>query len=594
MFLATTAHQDYWDKDEKILFLGEWCKLYNQKHVWQNLQHDTLPYHWGNREKFHRDYLYCESLYEKYLKQLVGQLNQIHEVDHSSRYWRIIIGPWLFFFVGTIYDRYLSIKTAIDSKQVTNTWIPPFKSGQWVCANYLAFYDWSFCDEDYNLFVFGEIIRKLKRIPFETKSAQLQIEKPDKKNFPQSASFLKELAKKLLELYGEFIPGRFNDIVFANSHLSIVDLARLQLSLGQIPYPRVPQTPSSQSPSNFMVRNNLRSLLVDNEFESLLDDMLVELIPTSYVEDYASINQNCLKVFPKAPQVILSANFTFDEGLKFWIAFHVDKGVKFIMSQHGGGYGVHRWSFFESHELKVSDQYFSWGWEAKGFPNVTPIVSGKLSHAKGQIKPNPNGLIVWVTSGGVGRYARIHLSSILGPEIPSSYFVDQERFLGSVSPEVHDLLLLRLHPGWRDLGWEEYDRWEDIDPTLKQDQGSQSIFRQLNKSRLCIHTYNSTGYLESFAANFPTILFWGPEKREVRASAQPYFDDLRKVGILHDTPESAAAKVNEIYEDPLSWWLSDEIQEVINRFCHQFARTSDNWLLQWKEELLKITNNNKS
>ena len=77
-------------------------------------------------------------------------------------------------------------------------------------------------------------------------------------------------------------------------------------------------------------------------------------------------------------------------------------------------------------------------------------------------------------------------------------------------------------------------------------------------------------------------------------SAQPYFDDLRRVGILHDTPESAAAKVNEIYKDPLSWWHSDEIQEVINRFCHQFARTSDKWLPQWKEELLKIVGINKN
>ena len=70
-----------------------------------------------------------------------------------------------------------------------------------------------------------------------------------------------------------------------------------------------------------------------------------------FVEDYASINQSCLKVFPKTPKTIFTANFIFDEGLTFWTAFHVEKGAKLIVSQHGGGYGSHLWSFLESHEI---------------------------------------------------------------------------------------------------------------------------------------------------------------------------------------------------------------------------------------------------
>ena len=41
MFLATTANQLYWKKDEKIMFLGEWCKVYDQKHIWSKLDHET-------------------------------------------------------------------------------------------------------------------------------------------------------------------------------------------------------------------------------------------------------------------------------------------------------------------------------------------------------------------------------------------------------------------------------------------------------------------------------------------------------------------------------------------------------------------------
>ena len=84
------------------------------------------------------------------------------------------------------------------------------------------------------------------------------------------------------------------------------------------------------------------------------------------------------------------------------------------------------------------------------------------------------------------------------------------------------------------------------------------------------------------------VIFWDPKRVNILKSAQPYLDDLRRVNILHDTPESAAKLVNEIYEDPMSWWMSDKVQEVKNEFCHRFARTSEAWLQEWKSELLKL------
>ena len=58
------------------------------------------------------------------------------------------------------------------------------------------------------------------------------------------------------------------------------------------------------------------------------------------------------------------------------------------------------------------------------------------------------------------------------------------------------------------------------------------------------------------------MIFWDPKSVNFLNSAQPYLDDLRRVRILHDTSESAAKLVNEIYEDPMAWWSSPEVQEV--------------------------------
>jgi putative transferase (TIGR04331 family) len=82
--------------------------------------------------------------------------------------------------------------------------------------------------------------------------------------------------------------------------------------------------------------------------------------------------------------------------------------------------------------------------------------------------------------------------------------------------------------------------------------------------------------LESLGRNIPTIIFWNPEHWELRPSAVPYFDRLKQVGIFHETPESAAKKASEIWDDVEGWWNQPEIQQARRFFCDHFARTVDN------------------
>ena len=90
MFLATTADQRFWKTNETILFLGEWCRLYEKKTVWSQLGHEVLPHHWNNQSKLKRDAEYLENLYQKTLTSLVPQLNQLHDVNYSDKYSFII------------------------------------------------------------------------------------------------------------------------------------------------------------------------------------------------------------------------------------------------------------------------------------------------------------------------------------------------------------------------------------------------------------------------------------------------------------------------------------------------------------------------
>ncbi|HNN61097.1 MAG TPA: transferase, partial [Leptospiraceae bacterium] len=58
-------------------------------------------------------------------------------------------------------------------------------------------------------------------------------------------------------------------------------------------------------------------------------------------------------------------------------------------------------------------------------------------------------------------------------------------------------------------------------------------------------------------------------------TALPVYALLVDAGIIHLTPESAAAKVAEVWDDVSSWWLSPSVQEARSKFCEAFARTSE-------------------
>jgi len=95
--------------------------------------------------------------------------------------------------------------------------------------------------------------------------------------------------------------------------------------------------------------------------------------------------------------------------------------------------------------------------------------------------------------------------------------------------------------------------------------------------------------LEVLAANSPMVLFWNPRYWEFRKEAQPYIDDFRKIGILLDTPEGAAARVVEVYDDPFTWWQGDALQEARRRFVERYALGHQNWLECWARVLKEET-----
>ena len=114
MFLATTALDQFWDKKQKILLLGEWCL--SGKAVLKGIDYEMLPYHWPALKDAKESQKYINEIYYDVLPVLANHLNKIHNTNYSNKYWKFLIGQWLYMFVSIYYDRYLSITASVQKE----------------------------------------------------------------------------------------------------------------------------------------------------------------------------------------------------------------------------------------------------------------------------------------------------------------------------------------------------------------------------------------------------------------------------------------------------------------------------------------------
>ncbi|GJQ50994.1 MAG: hypothetical protein HKUEN01_33800 [Candidatus Kuenenia stuttgartiensis] len=590
MFLATTALEEFWDKSQKIVFLGEWCKLYDRKNEWDKLEHETLPYHWDDRQKLYSDYLYLNELSEKILEKLTERLNYIHSVSYPVRYWRIIFGWWLHMFVEILYDRYESIKVAERYGKVKNTYISYFKPGSWTPKDYNEFSPLSISD-GYNYYIYSKIIEFIERLPYTVVDTlsfnkKLKTYSNIQTNSINLKTLLKSIAKRTIRVWDKIVPSSLNRIVFVSSYFSLTHQFMLQLRLGQIPYFGKPfDFEALKFDFDPDIRKRLSLNMNGNEFEKLLTFLLPEQFPFYYLEGYGCIKQKALNSYPKNPKVIFTANASFNNELfKLWSSHYCYRGSKLVHTQHGGAKGIWLFAGDEEYELKIADIYYSWGWENKEDRTIKPMPSPMLAGTQ-YLNYHKEGRILLVECA-LPRYSYWIGSASIAASGYNVYIEDQFRFIKTLSGNARKLLLVRLY--MHDYGNSQRKRFEDMFPNVEYYNGSKSVYKQLSKSRLFIGSYNGTTYLQTLSANFPTILFWKPSHWELRETAKPYFNELHRVGILHDTPESAAAKVNEIYEYPIDWWQQSEVQRTRLEFCEMFARTSKKWIDEWVKEFNKV------
>lgn len=588
-YLVTTPDERTWYQDKPVVFLGEWCRLYERQNVWESLDAKIVPpYGWAVGQK-DADFSYVQNLYEQLLIELSDALNHYHGTDHSLRYWRILIGPWLHTFTNILFNRWATIQHAIRDFAIAETVILEFPVEQMI-PNSQNEFERNHVSHQWNHHVFGRILSGWTSVPCKRVAARALVEglPNESQSAPHTISrrLRRGLAKGLYLL--SCLLTRPTDVFFINSYLPHKQDFLLQLALGQIPKLWRTQTEPQVAP-DLRVRERFRLVNETHKgFEQCIRAMIVEQIPVLYLEGYHALNLAVSTMpWPARPKVIFTSNSAHgDEIFKAWTAGKTELGFPYVMAQHGGLYGTGKYpNQFEIREVATVDRYLTWGWTDNN-PKHYPCVATKLI---GQ----PMG--TWDPAGGLLQVTMLNMRYTRDPwdiaAQQAEYQEEQFRFAAHLPESIRSVLLVRLSRAAASHGYPRDEIWKVRHPDVRLDDGNTSIEILIRRSRLFVYTYNSTGFLETLGRNIPTIMFWNPKHWELRPSAQPYFDRLKQAGILHDTPESAAEKIASVWESVESWWSQNEVQGARVYFCNRFARVPEKPIREMKVALRSVMKN---
>lgn len=555
MHLVTTSIEDTWPKNATapILFLGEWCRLFSRKSYWENLDSTVLPYHWDDRDKLKRDYDYLDDTYEKLIPIISAKLNDIHQVDYSTRYWRILIGPWLLYFIQIVYDRWVMLHAVREVSAVT---VIEQEVGLQI-PNDMADFERRLVTDEWNEFIYTQIILRENLVPIVNR-----VFSEPTKDKRLHASAVKTVIRKGIQLLNRLVTRKY-DYFFISDYIPLQHLVKVNYSLGQIPAFWMPISTPQVSVDISRRKWEIGNEYTD-EFMKLVNHLIPIQIPVVYLEGYSALRELVKKSpWPSKPSAIFTSNaYSGDDYFKAWTAEKTENSVPLVIGQHGGHFGMTPMESYAKHQYLIADKWLSWGWKKKDLDIIKSVGNLKIID-KSTIDYNPLGDAVLIEAE-YPRYS-YHLYAVPIASQYIKYLENQFFFLKLLPNSIFQKLSLKLYP--TDFGWNAISRFKQEFPSLKIAEKNRPLQAILSKSRICIVTYNATTFLESFAWDVPTLIFWDPRYWELTTDSQHYFDRLAEVGIFHTSAESAAQHLINVWDNIPLWWNDVVTRNAVDYFC---------------------------
>lgn len=529
-------------------------------------------YHWNDRDKLFKDYDYTLNLYEKYLVKITASMNLIHETKNSIEFWRIIIGPWLYYFISISFDRYEMLKAAAESYDIEFTELPKYDKKDWLPNDYIDFNE-NFYSDEWNYFLFSEIIKHTKIV--KTKKSTYELSRKNIRSKNKRFSFFKSLMFFLTKITRNF----YKKVVFVEVDIPQKNLYKILYKLNSSSFSYYKRIKPKKYPINHDLRSNFFSEKEDeNPFENLLSKLIPENIPISYIEGLKEIEEKSKKIFPTKTELIITSNAYFsNEHFKVWAANQKKQNSQLWVMVHGGHHGTALFNGPGKLTEDLASRFYGWGWAKHNLP------SPKLSILRQQKITKPENNILFIP------YSVSHYSNHIDSSPISSSFNDCLKMHNSFFKEVNthnlsDKILIRLKS---DMVLRNLENEYKLNSGIKNFiySSDESLSESISKSELVIVAYDSTVFLESLVLNKPTCLFIRKNYWEMSKKSEKFFNDFNDCGILHYNETSLINHIANVKDDYSEWWNSDSVQLSVKRFLKNYGLNSDSWEEDWYNEI---------
>ncbi len=571
-YLATTALEESWPDNRPLLMLGEWCRRYDRRARWSELDTQIAPPRDLAAAEKTRAATEVRRVADAMLVEIGAALDAHHGGRHSVRYWRILLGHWLIRYVSVLYNRYDALCDVLATRQIEGTTVLATERYHLATTDSDSFV-WATNDDLWNHVLYARILAFLairgRVIPVNRADWPRRSESGFSRRAPLMRS-VTGLSNRAARIATAILPkfAREGDAFLLSTYLPLSRRVRLELSLGQVPQLwRRPPPPAATPDAS--VRATIAMLPESaDEFEQLARELWRDMIPACFVEGHqALVSAAAALPWPRRPRFVFTSNaFDTDEQFKVWMAGQAEHGVPYIVGQHGNNYGTHQWWGAEFWpERAAPDRFVTWGWRGEG-PREVPAYIFKVAGKKPRTIASSGGLLL----------VEVAIPHRILPYDSDAEFrtyqEEQFRFVEALPIIPRRRLTVRLHGEWRKHEWGEAQRWADRAPDVVVEKGIVPIEALIKTSRLVVHSYDSTGILETLALDIPTMCFWNGGLDHLLPSATPYYELLHGAGILHYTPEAAAEAVAACWEDVPRWWKSSSVRAARTAFCDQYAR----------------------
>jgi putative transferase (TIGR04331 family) len=263
---------------------------------------------------------------------------------------------------------------------------------------------------------------------------------------------------------------------------------------------------------------------------------------------------------------------------KVYVANQIKNKIPYFIGQHGNNYFTRIHHNYLS-ELNYSDKFISWGVEKK--PNIKSSFNFRTLKKRNFFNQNGKLIIIFAHSH------HMNLDLFNTDQSVFNHARDMIKVIKNLKSDIKQKTILRLNQLFysNHFGIKYYDLFKDLGVEI--DNGKKDIYKLLKESRLSFFNYDSTGILENFIYNHPTIFFC--ENNFLNNINNEYLDKykiLLRNNIMFTNEEKLVNHINANWNQISNWWMSRKNQKILKEFNKEFNNKPHNNSLNNLKEIL--------